>query len=671
MNDEKRNATGSRTPSDSWDAFWDPDELASALPEKPRVTVTRETPEATLIEAGPRTGGNADGPDIVRDSALSFSTRAKAVSGDAAAAKNAEGPVPDTGNTAKDNAERAGSPASVTRKNPDLHPYETGDRTPVSSELGKTHNIPPYTGEEPEPQESYVPDSLLLHRVLIFPWESQFNYFDSFPQDAVRVARLKPAGPARPCPFFSYFPQYSQLTRGQLAWYVYWREEVRQGRYLETDNAYVLLLVFELINLPPEEISPREAVDMLVRVWMAYRRVYPRLDNYMCEWLCDYCLIHGIMPDYERLRPAMPDILGIARLKEFYLSLGIGHGNDRARTVRMLLAYCCQYDYKKSKFYAEGNRGLFDETIPRALENILPAVFKAGQQANMGPDARMFRDSYVGALCSFRNKRRIEVRYSSFSRSHQLRFFMGDAVKYCENRLRAYLGVRSRLSVILLTPENTACLDMGMNDVMPHDSRKVSVAKSTADPIDAYNELYDAPLTAGKVSPEAADRIEKASWETTQLLVNAFSDTYGEDGQKPGPVGNESATDESAGGGTDAKTADAPAVPEPRVTGGRDGIPDNLTATSAAAPSALERDDGAPDGLPFGRYTELVDLVLNGGAAGKWMADRKLLPGYAVDEVNRMALDNELIGDVILELDDGGNVTLIPDYRDIVGSMLT
>lgn len=49
-------------------------------------------------------------------------------------------------------------------------------------------------------------------------------------------------------PFKSYWPTYGHMTGTQSRWYFYWRNEVRQGRYLKTDLSYIFLHVYELIN---------------------------------------------------------------------------------------------------------------------------------------------------------------------------------------------------------------------------------------------------------------------------------------------------------------------------------------------------------------------------------------------------------------------------------------
>ena len=40
-------------------------------------------------------------------------------------------------------------------------------------------------------------------------------------------------------PFYSYMPQYSQLSTEQKNYYFYWRRELREGKYLRSDYSYL------------------------------------------------------------------------------------------------------------------------------------------------------------------------------------------------------------------------------------------------------------------------------------------------------------------------------------------------------------------------------------------------------------------------------------------------
>jgi len=49
-------------------------------------------------------------------------------------------------------------------------------------------------------------------------------------------------------PFMSYWPTYDSMNKGQQAWYFYWRSQVRQGNYIDTDLSYIFVLIYELLS---------------------------------------------------------------------------------------------------------------------------------------------------------------------------------------------------------------------------------------------------------------------------------------------------------------------------------------------------------------------------------------------------------------------------------------
>ena len=510
-----------------------------------------------------------------------------------------------------------------------------------------THFVPPHTPDENKPDtppcDVYTPDGVLLHRVKVFDWPSGYHYFDQFIKDAERYEAM-PGREALREPFFSYFPQYVQMNRRQIAWYLWWRENARRGRCVDTDYAYVLLYIFELLNLPAAEEKARRTRDALAAVWVAYRRAYPQLDHYMCEWLCDYCLIHHLNAPVDILAPPLNDIITDARLKEFYLSAAIATrgGADDLATARILRRHCCQYDYRKSKFATGEHRGLFDSVIPAAIAAVFPLLTGQNGQNPLVTmqDSTVTRDAYVGALCAYRNKRRIEVAYTSFSRSHELRFLIGDMVKHTENRLRARIGVRSRLSVMSLPVPLRDALDAYLAPHLPDGIP--SVTKRNA-PTPAYEKLYDTPRKA--VSVADADAIEQASWATTRILTEAFADT------SPSAALKERGAPPSV----QPPTAPSAHMPAPIADGAAD-----TEAPSSSLAAAL-----GGDRLAFLR------LCLEGDAAGQraFCANKRKMTDALADEINTVTAETEIF-DTVLEDNGDGTFTVIEDYRDRIADLI-
>ncbi|MBE6531142.1 MAG: hypothetical protein E7679_03500 [Ruminococcaceae bacterium] len=368
-------------------------------------------------------------------------------------------------------------------------------------------DTPPKAQTEP-PELEYFPRNSLIHKVSVFKWGSPYNYYEDFYQDALRLMAQR-GSKTEHVPFFSYVPQYNQLNKKQMAFYLYFRERARQGEYIEADQSYILLYVYEIINLG-EAMDVRFGQSQLAALWSAYSEKYPRINKMLLEWICDYSLIHRLTP------PAGLDLQRVAAsctLKEFFVAQG---RNDYEDYARILLAFSSSYDFHTSKFATGENLLIYEKYVPQALAVALKALSGNGILSDVGfNDCTLPRDAYSGALCSHRIKRRIEIEYCSFSRTNDLRYMIGDMVKYCENKIRAHIGVKSRLSCYSLSVEMRKILDEFFDiNLVRERKRQIKTKKQE------YDVLYDLPVKP--LSLSHAERIEAESWETTKDLIEAF-----------------------------------------------------------------------------------------------------------------------------------------------------
>ena len=491
----------------------------------------------------------------------------------------------------------------------------------------KRHFIPPHSEAEalqrPAPLLDYVPDNALVRRVRIYPWKSHYRYYEGFVRDAERLYAAQGASCPR-VPFFSYVPQYSQMNRPQLEWYLWWRACVRRGESPDTDYSYVLLYAYELINLS-HKTDALETQRELCKLWQNYRATFHQLDTYLPDWICDHSLIHRLPPPAACTGELLSAVMAHCGLKEFYVPSG---GEDGY--VRALLAFCSNYQYRKSKFCTAEHSALFDRVITGALAEVSRHMSVDGKlfAAAKMDDSRLLRDAYTGALCSYQVKRKIEVDYCSFSRSHELRFFITDVVKYTENRIRQSIGVRSRLTVYALSFPVRQLLDAYLDGVLP----KRAPIKSAEEPTAAYEKLYDLPKA--ELSLEHAAEIERVSWDTTERLVEAFADVE--------------------------NSVESPFPP----------MPLQYEIVPQATEDAESEQENAPtNASAFAAYLAFLQAVQRGDGAGQRTAAKEAgaLPEVLADEVNGIAAD--LFGDILLEECDGA-FAVIEDYREILEEIL-
>ena len=509
-------------------------------------------------------------------------------------------------------------------KREDVKTASRGQTEAIPKDEPRRHFIPPHSEAEarqrPAPLLDYVPDNALVRRVRIYPWKSQYRYYEGFVRDAEKLYPVQGAACSR-VPFFSYVPQYSQMNRPQLEWYLWWRACVRRGETPDTDYSYVLLYAYELINLS-HKTDPVETQRELCKLWQNYRTTFHQLDTYLPDWICDHSLIHRLKPPVACTGDLLSAVMTHCSLKEFYVPSG---GEDGY--VHALLAFCSNYQYRKSKFCTAEHIALFDRVITGALGEVSRQMSVEGKlfAAAKMDDSHLLRDAYTGALCSYHVKRKIEVDFCSFSRSHELRFFITDVVKYVENRIRQSIGVRSRLTVYALSFPVRQLLDAYLDGVLP----KRTPPKSAEEPPAAYEALYDLPKVA--LSLDRAAEIERASWDTTSRLVEAFVD------------GAEAACEETLWSAP-SEPLQAEQPPKP--------VEEETADASALAPYRA-----------FLRAVEAEDGAGQRSAANGMGVPLEVL----ADEINALCAD--LYGDILLE-ESACGFAVIEDYREILDEIL-
>ena len=179
-------------------------------------------------------------------------------------------------------------------------PHSTGEAAGQTADVPLTERfVPPHTARDllpkEEPERRYTPVGSLVREVRVYPWRSRYDYYEQFASHAARLADKE----GTPCPevdFFSYMPQYVQMNRAQLAYYLWWRTSFRRGTCLPAAYSYLLLYLYELINLDEKHQNPKTGQENMLRLWLSYREKYPRLDALLREWLCDYSLLHELPP---------------------------------------------------------------------------------------------------------------------------------------------------------------------------------------------------------------------------------------------------------------------------------------------------------------------------------------------------------------------------------------
>ncbi len=601
------------------DAFWDIDRM---LPErKPPRRFSDDTEAVTVPlerDASERDGQPIPPPDSVRRRAIAEAALRKAEE----KLHILSAAAPSDRKTAREEWERRAADRRPARDG--ISPNEA-DRRPTRDGISPSEADRRPTRDGISPKEAggsandvlyeYTPvHNPLLLAVTVRNWPARYSFYERFRADAVRYHTAPVDGGAPLVSFFSYTPQYSQLSDRQLACYLRWRQEVREGRYPNVDFAYILLYIYEILNLP-DLIPPEEGAERLCRLWQAYRGGYPKLDRILPDWLCDYCLIGRIDPP-ALCRDLIDPSSGSLFLREYYAGCEAGGASPYAA---VLFSCASDYNYRSGKYITPENREIFDRHIRgaflyafgKAEEEKMPVFIPLGKRAMT--ELTITRDAYQGAVCAYHIKRRIGLTYYSCSRSVELRFAVTDLIKYAENHVRALLGIRSRF--------HTPNLAMPLRRAV--DEYFAALKKQTAKPAPPpeYEKLYEAEES--DFSLDYAKRLEERSWTTTGLLVGEEDDAF-----------------------------TSPQMPQ----------------TAAAAPVGISQPDGVtPTGVPQALDRDSLRAALEAvlrqdmSRFAALAAERNLLPDTLAEQIND-ALYDDFLDAVVYP--DGNRFLPVPDYTE-------
>lgn len=300
---------------------------------------------------------------------------------------------------------------------------------------------------------------------------SDYSYNGKFIKDMQKY-KDKIGNKAPFVPFMQYWPTYDSMDSHQKAWYFYWRNEVRNNRYPDTDLSYIFVHIYELLSGCGWNTA-NDGYAQLMKLWQAYSDRFPKLDSYLYDWTYDFALLHNL--DYLAPEKADIHIPSQLALRDLLIDK---HSEDKPLKLPFaLIDALCDYSIVGSKFYKDGNQLLMHEAIPRVVALADAALLKKkgkGVLAVYGPN-RTRKQSYYAfqsAVCPNAN-RQVDVSVKAYTSSQKLRGYINELVRYAENVLREINGYRGRLRGVELDTE-TAALVSGFL------KKEYSIKKNTA-----------------------------------------------------------------------------------------------------------------------------------------------------------------------------------------------
>lgn len=361
----------------------------------------------------------------------------------------------------------------------------------------------------------------ILIKCKVEDWNKSFSLFADFLRDAKKYYK-KTCLNAKFVYFFSYRPMYRELNHEQLCWYLFWRSRIRDGEYIKTGLSYIFLYLYEQINLS-DIIGHEKVYENIIKIWKNYRAEFPRMDKYAAEWLIDFAFINKMKPNLDHIDDILPGILNFVTIPEVYMKDDFFKNK---KNISVIIKNMSAYDYTKSKFYTDKNKELLDYHVEQIVREVVSSenfneIIKT--ELNDGVIVKATRESFMGAVCVYDYKKKITVEYKNLYKNFFVRACVTDTVRYAENVIRDYLGIKSKLTISTL-PEPLKSI------IEEYKSKYLTVAKPQKITVKSNKSKAKKANSAFETEPESepmefnpniqtAAEIEKSSWDTTMTLV--------------------------------------------------------------------------------------------------------------------------------------------------------
>jgi len=268
---------------------------------------------------------------------------------------------------------------------------------------------------------------------------------------------------AEPVPFMQYWPTYSSMNKSQQKWYFYWRTQLRQGNRLPTDTSYLFVHVYEVLHLVGFK-SKNDAFKYLANFWRYYRKLQSKLDNYLPDWIADFCIVHDVpvkpLEWYGKITK-----LGSIGDPDLLIEAWLTNDSDFSHLSTDIIFNLANYNPTKSKFYKQNAETVdLDSAYKRgltAIDNLLKSttnqtLFEMYQSVST---RAIRRTPFAGAVHSFpRDEVEIATVHYWYS-NEELGNALKNIIKGTENIIREQNGYRHKLRDVSLHKEWQAVLE--------------------------------------------------------------------------------------------------------------------------------------------------------------------------------------------------------------------
>ena len=111
---------------------------------------------------------------------------------------------------------------------------------------------------------------------------------------------------AKLIPIMTYWPSFRNFNEAQRKWYFYWRKEVLNCNYIDTEANYIMVFIYELINYTFNDKAAFN-ISMLERLYTNYHDKHSALAHFLPQWIGDFCYELGEFELEKKWAPRVPN----------------------------------------------------------------------------------------------------------------------------------------------------------------------------------------------------------------------------------------------------------------------------------------------------------------------------------------------------------------------------
>lgn len=339
----------------------------------------------------------------------------------------------------------------------------------------------------------------------------------SFIEDSFEYSGVYSNEEVREIPFQEYWTTFRHLDERQLKWYFYWRTQVLNKTYLDTDLSYIILFVYELMNY---SFNPNAAfnISMMDKLYEQYKARQPKIGNYLPQWTADM-LYELDEPELAKAWDAPSEEIPhlYSALEEKYPLNGIS-----MNTWNKYIQYgrkSAYFNENRAKVYNlfKKNIDSLEEYYDEKEEPLIDKWFKINEVREV---RHPFRSAVMG-----RSHHSVHVPMTYCLATDSLKKQTTALMKYSENISRELSGIAYRVKV------DEAALPEALRERIrrsyfgePADPKESESVKESVDSQERFKVVQDV-----KVEEEAEGSIPRApieqAYEETELDIKTYFDT--------------------------------------------------------------------------------------------------------------------------------------------------